>query len=51
MEIYGHIDVNKIIMKTKIDFFYIYYLENDLKIQNPAWHPLTSFRASYELSI
>ena len=49
MERYGHIDVNYEILK-KI-YFDLYDLENDLKIQNPAWHPPTPFPTSYELSI
>ncbi len=48
MESYGHIDVNY--YKKKI-YFDLYDLENDLKIQNPAWHPPTPFPTSYELSI
>ena len=49
MERYRQIDVNYEILK-KFDFD-LYDLENDLKIQNPAWHPPTPFPTSYELSI
>ena len=31
--------------------FNLYDLENDLKIQNPAWHPPTPFSVYYELLI
>ena len=37
--------------ETNNGIFDLYDLENDLKIQNPAWHPPTPFPTSYELSI
>ena len=50
MQRYGRnfLDVNYEIKKIE---FYLYYLENDLKIQNPAWHLPTPFLTSYELTM
>ena len=49
MERYAHLDVN--LARRKKWNFELYDLENDLKIQNPAWHPPTPFPTSYKLSI
>ena len=48
MQIYAHLDVNLAIKKWD---FELYYLENDIRIQNPAWHPHTPFSVYYELLI
>ena len=49
MQRYAHLDVN--LARTKYYNFNLHDLENDLKIQNPAWHPPTPFSVYYELLI
>ncbi len=45
MQIHAHLDVN---LLRKIEWnFDLYDLENDIKIQNPDWHPPTPFSRNY----